>query len=80
MQNNLARIFPNPVSSNLNIEYTSLIDCFEIINPIGQVVFSRSKIEMRNVNVDVSKLINGMYFIKALDKNSNMIHAKFIKE
>ena len=60
---NSIRLYPNPVTNNLHIKNSELaITEFEIINLQGQVMWKGANIS--NLDIDVSSLIEGMYFLK----------------
>ncbi len=67
-------VYPNPVSSVLNIKSDTKIDSIAVINNIGQTVLSQ-----RNGNaIDVSQLTSGIYLVKANSEKGSIIQ-KFIK-
>lgn len=61
-------VFPNPVSSDLNIKMGSLTGetvSFTIYNMLGQVVFNQELLQSAEVErLDVSKLKSGVYMIQ----------------
>ncbi len=72
------KVYPNPVSSTLNIDLTNYEDArYEIININGQIV-SKGDIASPTHKVNVSNMSQGVYFVKLIvDQNSAM--QKFIK-
>ena len=75
---NSIEIFPNPASTNLNVNYTSniSIDKFKIMNIYGQVVVEIIPTQTLT-NIDISGLSNGMYFLEATESNKLYL-VKFI--
>jgi hypothetical protein len=74
---NLLSIFPNPAKTEINIitelNYYSLV----IVNSLGQLIFKNEKTSKLNIE----SIINGVYFIQLLDRESKVISIKkFIKE
>lgn len=69
-------IYPNPVSSVLYVKNISKKAKYKIYNVTGQVV---SNGILLNNQINVSRLINGVYVID-IDDNGNTIQKKFIKE
>ena len=68
-------ISPNPASQILNINATTIINRVNIINTLGQQVLSGSY-NANNVQIDVSALPGGMYFIKVNNRETS----RFLKE
>jgi len=54
--------YPNPFHTHIYLKNKVEGACFELINPMGQVVFSGKEIEKR----DFSELASGVYFLKVL--------------
>lgn len=75
---NTIRVFPNPTTEILNIEkYNSSIWKIEIYNILGNKVF---ECEYKN-KINVSKLTNGLYFLRLIDDNGSIVHLeKIIKK
>jgi|GEM_PF-2878958 len=58
------QVYPNPVRESLNINSKVNMNKVELYNALGQVVYS-SKLNSNTVNIPVSDLNNGTYFVKA---------------
>ena len=69
-------IYPNPVSTVLYVKNISRKAKYKIYNAAGQVVVDGI---LLNNELNVSKLINGVYVID-IDDNGNTAQKKFIKE
>jgi hypothetical protein len=77
------KCYPNPAYNELNIKTNGFVDDvqFEIFDSFGKLVFQEkltlSKLNNKN-SIDVSKLSNGIYFIKVSDsyhtKTQRFIH------
>jgi aminopeptidase N len=69
-------IYPNPATSQINIEMPNLVTLksAEIYNALGQKVG-----EYNTTNIPVSQLSNGMYTIQLLTSEGRL-HKKFIKK
>jgi len=64
MVNNInARVYPNPVSNNLNIECEENINKLEFYDAFGRIVISQESV-LNNTSIDVSSLANGIYILK----------------
>jgi hypothetical protein len=79
---NNVTIYPNPAQRLLNIDLSGFKGATEIrlfdIN--GRQVINQ-KANLTNNQLNVSKLYKGIYLVKVLDRNSNvMVTKKFIKE
>ena len=58
-----ARVYPNPVSNNLNIECEENINKLEFYDAFGRIVISQESV-LNNTSIDVSSLANGIYILK----------------
>lgn len=68
-QKELKLVFPNPFSSNISIKNKSGNEIFELINSVGQIIYSGKYIEKMNF----SFLSNGIYFLKILDDSMSIV-------
>ena len=69
-------IFPNPSNSFLNIQTDSEITAIKIIDITGR---STRINNFLNKRIDVSSLLNGVYFIE-IQTNEGILKSKFIKQ
>jgi hypothetical protein len=57
--------YPNPTNGLLNVKYTSNIPVqFDVINMLGENVFSQKTNNTKNTTIDVSNLNKGIYFLQ----------------
>jgi hypothetical protein len=82
-------VYPNPVSNVLICQCANmLINTIEITDVLGRTQMVRQAhhdgvvghAEERSISINVETLPNGIYFIKATDKNGNVMNGKFVKE
>ncbi|PQJ80517.1 T9SS type A sorting domain-containing protein [Polaribacter porphyrae] len=69
-------IYPNPTDNFLYIKTKQPIHKVEIYDINGKLLITNSKEENQ---INVSKLNNGMYFVKVFTKEKIVFHSKFIK-
>ena len=78
-------MYPIPANDNLNIiigEDLNTIDKVFITNSVGQTLISKDYsniVNNDNVDLDISNLIPGLYFIEISDKDANVIKRTFVK-
>ena len=72
-------IFPNPSTGFITIVAESAINKIEVINFLGQTVFSQSNIYLSEKIIDLSYLHNGVYFIRVTSEIGTSIQ-KFVKQ
>ncbi|MEY4877145.1 MAG: hypothetical protein RL708_2294, partial [Bacteroidota bacterium] len=78
---NQLMVYPNPASQSLVIRHQSLVNTIEVTDVLGRIVFQQIKNSLtQQIQIDVSTLSNGIYFIKATDTNGNVMNGKFVKE
>lgn len=71
------KVYPNPASSVLQINYTSIIESVEVYSMLGQLLLT-SKSNSKTVNIDVSALPSSMYLAR-IKANDQIGEIKFIK-
>lgn len=72
------KIFPNPISETLNItNETSLINRITVVSTTGELMILQNT-KASNCSVDISKLANGLYFVK-IETTQGNITKKIIK-
>lgn len=72
------KYYPNPVSSELNIEYTEAINRVEVYSILGQKVLSKTY-DAATVKLDMSSLNAGNYMVR-IETNSGSQFIKIIKK
>ncbi len=77
---NYFKVYPNPVSTNLNIETKKTIEIssISIYNTVGQLVLVVPNAQETKI-LDVSSLSSGNYFIK-INSDKGSSNTKFIKQ
>jgi hypothetical protein len=70
---NTILIFPNPTKNKINIEIGIEFEKIEIYNISGVKILSTS-----NKSIDFSEHINGIYFLRIIDRKGNTIITKLI--
>lgn len=63
------KIFPNPTSNYLIIDYKNPINYILILNSLGEIIMTHQLIE--NNRLDLSNFSNGVYFILVSSDKSN---------
>ena len=63
------KLYPNPVNSLLNVDYTDTITAIEVFNIVGQKVTSKN-VNALGTTVDMSNLAAGTYFVKVQTANA----------
>lgn len=62
------KVYPNPVTNVLNIEYTSEVTSVSVFNLLGQQVLSK-KVSAASTQIDMSALLAGTYLVKVESGN-----------
>lgn len=73
------QIFPNPISSELNLTSDETISMIEIINLQGQTVTTET-VQSKSVKIQNLTLPGGFYFVRAYLTNGNVRTGKMLKE
>lgn len=71
-------VYPNPAQNNLRISTTTSFDQIVITDVVGKIVY-QEKMNQNHVEVDISSLHAGIYFI-TLTNNSSVVSKKVIKQ
>lgn len=72
-------LYPTPVQSNLNISFGKDIKNITIVNNIGKLVLSTSKVVKGLNTIDLSGLASGLYFVSITSVDGNVLTKKIIK-
>ena len=74
-------IYPNPTRAELNIQNANneLPDSYSILNTLGQEVKKAKINSSADLNLNVSNLRTGLYFIQ-IEKNNQKVVVKFVKK
>jgi hypothetical protein len=80
-ENIIVNMYPNPTNGILNIKMETLNEPIniEITNVVGQVVMQET-IATQQTSLNISNLINGIYFVKITEKNKLIGTQKIIKQ
>jgi hypothetical protein len=57
-------IYPNPATDVVNIASSDDIKTVEVLNYIGQIVYSNNNVNLKNAQLNVSTFKAGVYFVK----------------
>jgi blue copper oxidase len=74
-------VYPNPASNTLSMKFSNIIvSSLELYNAVGQNITRRTntQLQQNQMNLDVSALSNGIYFIHIVDSNRKMYVRKFV--
>jgi len=74
-----AKIFPNPVKGQLNIEINQSVEGQVVISDmVGRTIMS-SKLEGYKINLSMDKLMEGMYIVSIIDDKKILYQEKIVK-
>ncbi len=74
------KVFPNPVQDFLTVQFPDLVSgSLEVRNTSGSLIIKQDVSALKEINLDISSLEIGMYFIQASGLNKARYHAKFLK-
>jgi hypothetical protein len=57
-------IYPNPATDNVFVKSDFTITNIEVLNYIGQTVYTRQNVSAKTIKVNVANLTTGVYFVK----------------
>lgn len=79
-------VFPNPASENITISYPSKNSAeinIEVMDAAGKLVIKKSQVFNKNnpnLNINISNVAKGVYFLKLIPKEGNAKTVKLVKE
>ena len=73
------KYYPNPVKNSLSIQSSESINLVTIKNILGQEVYRHKPESLPEIEIDISKLSDGTYIVKAVSDNK-LHNFKIIKE
>jgi len=57
-------LYPNPATEVVNVKSTSTINTIEVMNYVGQMVFTMNDVNSKTAKVNVTTMRSGVYFVK----------------
>jgi hypothetical protein len=79
-ETNSFKLYPNPVADRLFVQSPTSEDfSLYVVNTLGQVILSQNN-EASSIELDVSTLSKGLYFLNIISKNGTAKSIKFIKK
>lgn len=66
-------IYPNPAQDAVSINFDNA-NRIELINLMGQIVYSENVEGLNSININSSEYVNGIYFVKLYTSKGNGIH------
>ncbi len=73
---NTTKIYPNPATNSITIQSENNIKNIKVYNNLGQLVLTNNS----SNKIDISPLEHGIYFVKIISDNNQIIFKKLIKE
>jgi hypothetical protein len=71
-------VFPNPAENNITVQSENLISRITVRSLLGQELINQQVEKTGSINVDVSSLSMGFYFVTTFDNNGNSQTRKFL--
>ncbi|MCQ2308622.1 MAG: C25 family cysteine peptidase [Bacteroidales bacterium] len=71
-------IYPNPARENIIVKSDD-IQTVEIFNTVGMKLYSQET-DANELNINISELTSGIYFVKIIDSKNNSVVTKFVKK
>ena len=79
-----ATLYPNPTNNIVTVHYNAISTSelkVEVISVTGQIMITTTPaVNTQDVQLDVSNLASGLYFIRTITNNGNVITNKLVKE
>ena len=79
VDNNLS-VYPNPVEGIVNVRSATDIHSISVTNIVGQEVLNTNISSNRTANINVSDLNSGVYVVRVVDVNGEILSKKIIKK
>ena len=75
------KVYPNPTSGNITIEglQSSANVNYELYDITGKIVQTKTLLSSTNMNVNISHLQSGIYFLNLYENNKRYVH-KVVKD
>ena len=76
-------LYPSPASADITIDFTTkFTGKIEVFDAMGQKLIVKNITNSESVNIDVSALSSGMYFVKTIDAKGQVVYktGRFVKE
>ena len=74
------KIYPNPTTGILNLSVNQKFTMYTISNSLGEKLITGSLENLSAVNINVSSLHPGIYFIELQDTENGFLKNRFVKE
>ena len=77
------KLFPNPTSGALNVEFSQIVNedfQIEIIDLLGRVIHTELPLGNQTISIDISHLTSGSYLIRVIDQAGLYNTQQFIKK
>ena len=76
---NSIKLYPNPVIDLVTISSTEIITKIEVVNMLGQLVFS-DEINEIETNIDMSRYATGTYLVRVSAEDNKIKTFKVVKK
>ena len=64
LTNSSLSLYPNPANDVVNVVSTNDIKTIEVLNYIGQAIYTNKDINLKSLQFNVSSFQSGVYFVK----------------
>ncbi|MHC1706602.1 MAG: T9SS type A sorting domain-containing protein [Bacteroidales bacterium] len=76
----LVSVYPNPLNDVLNVNLSKEISEIILTNTLGQKVATYNNLTVGTTNIDITSLVNGVYFMTIVGKSGDQLTQKLIKQ
>lgn len=73
------KVYPNPTADFINVQNKNAIEAIQIFNTTGNVILSYQYSGLSDIQVDISELKSGTYFLKVIGFDKSSYLKRFIK-